>query len=478
LTTRLSRSIVVVAAASAATISTFLPVSGQMPARAPRYAITNARIVTAAGPVIEKGTVVMRGGLIEEVGAAVAAPPDAVIVDGNGLAVYPGLIDMANGTLVGGPAVPSQPAPGSVPAAPAGGGRGAPLPAVAPMTWADQERASRERFLRPDVDAASIVTYGGEAPRRLAAAGITSVLAVPSQGIIRGQSALINVTAPPDPDGTSALATYRRGLVVVRSPVAQHVAFEAGGRGGGGYPGALLGVISFARQSFFDAQWQKEARAYTARHADAPAASFEPALDSLAPALERKVPVAFEASEEREILRALAFAKEFNLDPIIVGGAEAARVIDELKAAQARVIVSANFQAAGGGGRGAAGGGRGGAPADTPVRIMRMREHAARVPAALAKAGIPFAFTSGGLQNPADFVRNVARTVKDGGLSEEDALKGLTVNAATLAGAGGQLGTIEKGKMANLIAVEGSLFDNPRIRHVFVAGWMVETESR
>jgi imidazolonepropionase-like amidohydrolase len=237
-------------------------------------------------------------------------------------------------------------------------------------------------------------------------------------------------------------------------------------------------VIAFARQSFFDAQWQKDARAYAGRHKDAPAGNFEPALDSLAPALDRKVPVAFEASEEREILRALAFAKEFNLDPIIIGGAEAANVIDDLRAAQARVIVSANFQAAGGGGRGAAGGGRGGAPADTPVRIVRMRENAARVPAALAKAGIPFAFTSGGLQNPADFVRNVARTVKDGGLSEEDALKGLTVNAATLAGAGGQLGTIEKGKMANLIAVEGSLFETPRIRHVFVAGWMVEAEGR
>ena len=71
-------------------------------------------------------------------------------------------------------------------------------------------------------------------------------------------------------------------------------------------------------------------------------------LDALAPALERRVPVAFDASEEREILRALAFAKEFNLDPIIVGGAEAANVIEDLKAAKARVIVSTNFQAVGG----------------------------------------------------------------------------------------------------------------------------------
>jgi imidazolonepropionase-like amidohydrolase len=308
---------------------------------------------------------------------------------------------------------------------------------------------------------------------------------VPPQGIIRGQSALVNVTAPPDPAQTSVLATYRRGLVVVRAPVAQHVALATaggpgGGGGGGGYPGALLGVVAFARQSFHDAQWQKEARAYAERHKQAQVGGFEPVLDALAPALERKVPVAFDASEEREILRALAFAREFNLDPIIVGGAEAAGVVDDLKAARARVIVSANFQAVGGGGRGAGGGGGGGrgrgGDVDTPLRITRMRQNAAKVPAVLEKAGIPFAFSTGGLASPGDFLRNVARTVRDGGLPEDAALRALTVNAAKLAGAGDRLGTIEKGKMANVIVAEGSLLDSARIRHVFVAGWPLDLD--
>ena len=202
--------------------------------------------------------------------------------------------------------------------------------------------------------------------------------------------------------------------------------------------------------------------------------AFEPALDALAPALERKMPVAFEASEEREILRALAFAKEFNLDPMIVGGAEAANVIEDLKAAKARVIVSTNFQALGGGG--GRGGGGGGGEADTPIRITRMRQDAAKVPAALEKAGIPFAFTAGGLQNPATSCATWRRTVKEGGLAEDAALKALTVNAAKLAGAGDRLGTIEKGKMANVIVTEGNLFDSPRIRHVFVAGWPVDLD--
>jgi imidazolonepropionase-like amidohydrolase len=479
MTTRLPRLLTLVLA-TMALASPFIGVSGQMPARAPRYAITNARIVTVAGPMIDKGTVVMRDGVIEEVGAAVTAPADALVVDGTGLTVYPGLIDMANTAVIESRTSAPVPAAG---AAAGGRGRGAAVATPDAVTWADQEREARARHLNPDVDAAALVAYEGDDLRRLAAAGITSALAVPSQGILRGQSALVNVTAPPDPAETSALATYRRGLVVVRAPVAQHVVFATGqgaapGGDGGGYPGALLGVVAFARQSFLDAQWQKEARAFAERRKEAHVGGFEPALDALAPALDRKIPVAFDAGEEREILRALAFAKEFNLDPIIVGGAEAANVIEELKTARARVIVSANFQAVGGGvaGRGGGGGGGRGGDADIPLRIVRMRQNAAKVPAALEKAGIAFAFTAGGLQTPADFVRAVGRTVRDGGLAEDAALRALTMNAAKLAGAGDRLGSIEKGKMANVIVTEGSLFDSPRIRHVFVAGWPLDLD--
>src|SRR5688572_756103 len=121
MTTRLRRSFIL-SLAALAMMFPFIPVSAQMPARAPRYAITNAKIVTVAGPVIDKGTVVMRDGVIEEVGAAVAVPADAVVVDGSGLVVYPGLIDMSNSTLV----EARTSAPVTPAAAPQGGrGRGA-----------------------------------------------------------------------------------------------------------------------------------------------------------------------------------------------------------------------------------------------------------------------------------------------------------------------------------------------------------------
>jgi len=481
MTPRILRFFVVLGVAAAAITLPGLTVSGQMPVRAPRYAITNARIVTLAGAPIEKGTLVLRDGVIEEVGPSVATPGDAVVIDGSGLAVYPGVIDMANSTIVEGGIVAAAAA--DVAPVPTGRGRGTTVAIPDNVTWADQEREARTRFLHPDVDASRIVVYDGDMVRRLAAAGVTSALAVPAQGIIRGQSALVNLTAPPDANEISALATYRRGNVVVRSGVAQHVVFATGrggggegGGGGGGYPGALLGVIAFSRQAFLDAQWQKDARAFMDRRKDAAVGGFEPGLDALAPALDRKMPVAFDAAEEREIVRALSFAREFNLDPIIVGGAEAANVLDELKAAKARVILSTNFQAIGGGGRGGFGGGRGGGEVDTPIRVTRMRQAAVKVPAALEKAGIPFAFSTGGLQNPVEFVRSVGRTVKEGGLSEDSALKALSANGARLAGAGDRLGTIEKGKIANVIVTEGNLLDSPRIRHVFVAGWPIDLE--
>ncbi|MFL6280935.1 MAG: hypothetical protein ACJ731_12545, partial [Vicinamibacterales bacterium] len=273
------RLLVVLTVAAAAMTLPGVNVSGQMPVRAPRYAITNARIVTMTGAPIEKGTLLMRDGVIEEVGASLAAPADAVVVDATGLVVYPGLVDMSNSTIVEGGIVAA--AANDVAPVPTGRGRGTMVATPDSITWADQEREARTRFLHPDVDASRIVLYDGDSLRRLAAAGITSALAVPAQGIIRGQSAFVNITAPPDPSEVSALATYRRGAVVLRSGVAQHVVFATGrggggegGGGGGGYPGALLGVIAFTRQSFFDAQWQKDARAFMERHKESAVTGF------------------------------------------------------------------------------------------------------------------------------------------------------------------------------------------------------------
>ncbi len=426
------------------------------------YAITGARIHTVAGAPIPSGTVVIRNGVIEDVGPSVAVPAGAVTIDAAGLNLYPGLIDMANSTPIDtgddGAAAPAGGRGG-------GGGRGGAASQFA--TLEEAERAKRENILRPHYLAAENLRAGTPELQQLASAGVTTVLAVPNQGIFKGQSALVNVVIPPDDPQISTIADYRRGLAVVKSPVALHV--NMAGRGGGaGYPGALLGTIAFTKQGFLDAQWQRDAEAaYQKGGGRGPRPVFEPVLDAMRPALAKQMPVAFDVNEGREIDRALEMAAQFGLDPIVVGASAAAERRTELAAAKARVILSLNLPGAGGGGA-PQGGGRGGG-GGASQRQMQFQQNAPKVPAALAQANVPFAFTSAGAA-PAVFVRNAGRVVKEGGLAADAVLRAMTLDAARLAGASDRTGSIERGKIANIVVTEGDIFEGGRVRHVFIAG--------
>lgn len=418
-------------------------------AQSPRaYAIKGARIVTVSSAPIASGTIVFRGGLIEAVGADTAAPPDAVVLDGAGMTVYPGLIDMGN------------PAGTDITLTLAQAQQGA-------RTTDDAERLKRAAILRANVLAAEHVRLDAPELSRLASAGVTTVLATPPGILFKGQSALVNVSTPEFEPIVGAIAEPRAGLSVVRSPVALHV--DLARVGGEGFPEALLGGIAFVRQAFIDAQYQQ---LLEQRYQKAPIGvarpSFDPALDAMQPALAGRLPVAFEAGLQREVIRALDMAKEFKLSPIITGGVEADLAAAELKTANAKVVFNVNYPSRP----------RTLAPdAEEPARELRLRAHASRTPAGLAKAGVPFAFSGAGLSTPADFLKNVARAVRDG-LPEDAAIRALTLDAATIAGAADRLGSLEKGKIANVIVASGNLFqDSTRIRHVFVDGRMVNLDA-
>ncbi len=428
-------------------------VSGaQMPSATP-YAIRGAKIVPVSGAAIASGNLVMRNGLIEAIGASAAIPDDAVVIDGAGLTVYPGLIDMGNAAAIDAPA-----------ASDAGGGRGGPVAAPG-QSRESLERAKRLTILRPDYQAAEHVRIEGPELTRLAAAGITSVLATPGGNIFRGQSALVNVVAPPDDPQIGSVADIRSTMTVVKAPVALHVNFNPGG---GPYPASLLGAISFMRQSFMDAAWQRQALKYYEKNPATPRPVWDPALNGLLPAIDRQLPVAFDADEARQIARVLRLAKELNIRPIVTGGREADEMVADLKATNTAVIYTLNYPTRP----------RALPPgADEPIATLRARANAPKIPAALAKAGLTFAFESGGLAQPRDFVRNAARAVREG-LPEDVALRALTLDAARIAGAADRVGSLEKGKIANVIVTSGGLFDDAtRIRHVFVDGRMVNIDA-
>jgi imidazolonepropionase-like amidohydrolase len=280
----------------------------------------------------------------------------------------------------------------------------------------------------------------------------------------------VNVSAALDEPQIGAVADPRKGLQIVRTPVALHVQLGGGGGGrGGGYPVSLLGQIAFVRQTFLDAQHQQlEKQRYERVKSGVPRPLYDPSLDAIQPALARSMPVAFQADAARDILRALDMAKEFNLDPIITGAREADEVAADLKARNARVVFSLDFPT------------RSKAlppDADEPLRELRARAQAPKAPAALEKGGIVFAFSSGGLEQPRDFLRNAARTVQEG-LSADTAVRALTIDAARIAGAADRVGSLDKGKIANVIVTDGDLFnERTRIVHVFVDGRKVEAEA-
>ncbi len=168
------------------------------------YAITNARIVTVSGPSIERGTVVVRNGLIAAVGANVNAPPDARVIDGAGLTVYPGLIDSYTNLAL--PEAAPSPSPG-------GGGGGGFFLAQQPQRPAAGPNSTQPAGLQPEVMVEDVIRPGGKEIESSRNVGITTALTSPRSGIWMGQSALIN------------LAGETPQQMIVRSPVAMHVGF-------------------------------------------------------------------------------------------------------------------------------------------------------------------------------------------------------------------------------------------------------------
>jgi imidazolonepropionase-like amidohydrolase len=429
------------------------PVQAQTEREFPRaYALTNARIVVAPGRVIERGTVVIRDRRIVAVGAQVPAPQDAVQLDLAGKTVYPGLIDAAStvgippvggaggGRGGGGPEAPGQrQGPGSAQPAP---GRPEPPPET-----------------RPYRSAADVFGPGAADLEVLRSAGITTVGLVFDAGLLPGQVAV-----------ASAGSGDAAGLVL-KTPVAQQIVF---GRKRGGYPGTLMGAVAYLKQAFYDADYaMRVEQAFQRNPASAPRPTHSNEDRALFPVLRGELPVWINASTVRDFSRATDLVREFKLtNYVLLGAQEGWLAADELKAAAKPVIVSLDFPNAG------QITGRAFEQHVAPVTGRdtareRADSAAARTArgnaAALQRAGVPVALSGYGVA-AGQFRDRLLATV-EAGLSADDALRALTVTPARIVGLESALGTVEAGKLANLVITEGDLFARTgRIRHVFVEG--------
>lgn len=393
------------------------------------FALTEVRIVVAPGQVIEKGTVVLRDGVIEAVGAGVTPPADARVLERAELTVYPGLID-----------------------------------AYVERTWPKDEGEARDgahenSLVRPEREMA-LHGIGSTAPEKLRGAGFTTVSVAAQEGLFRGHSAVVNL-------GEGGVNQN-----LLRSTHAQNVTFARNSRGDG-YPSSLMGSIALFRQTLLDARWHEKAwSAYDAMPAQRrPAMNI--ALAELADVANGRALVVIEGEDALNTLRSAALISEFGLQAHIVGSGDEYRWLDEISSIGVPLILPLDFPSV----------------PEVPekddkddlvlsLEDLRHWDRAPQNPKALLDAGNTVAFTSHGLDDPRDVLKNLYIAIDRGGLSADEALAALTTTPAHLLGIDDRAGTVEAGKMANLVLAEGELFaEKPSVREVWVDGRRFEIKD-
>ncbi len=404
---------------------------GVMPPRGV-YAIRTARIVTVSGPEIENGTVIIRNGKIEAVGTNVAVPAGATTIDARGLSVYPGMIDA--GTAMGLVEV-GQGAAGTVDTAEVGD-------------------------LNPNAKAIVAVNVHSAHIGVTRVDGVTSAVSLPSGGLISGQGAILNLV------GTSPMemAVVPEAVLVINYP-------RTSSGGGGGFfseqtqTNLTEALATANRQVEQIRNVLREAEAY-GRAQDAYAANKSlprpdrsVVLEALVPYVRGERPVIFRAERESDLRSVIKFASEMKLKPIILGGDDAAKVTELLKEKNVPVILTGIL--------------------DLPAREDDFYDSLYETAGKLQQAGVRFCISSG--DNGAN-VRNLpfyAGMAAAFGLSKAEALKAVTLYPAQIMNVADRMGSIEVGKMANLVVTDGDLLETrTHVRHLFIDGREVPLTSR
>ncbi|MGH9957619.1 MAG: amidohydrolase family protein [Pyrinomonadaceae bacterium] len=396
------------------------------------YAIRNARIVTVSGPDIDNGTVVISDGKILAVGVSVDVPSGAQVIEGRGLSIYPGMIDA--GTSMGLVEV-GQGAPGTVDTAEVGD-----LNPNAKSIWSINPHSAHVAVTRVD--------------------GVTNTVSLPLGGLISGQAAIINLV------GTNqfemAVAPY--AALVINYP-------RAGGGGGGGFfapaqetnlTEALAAAnrqLEQIRKLLRDAEAYGRAQEAYAKDKSLPRPDESVVLESLVPYVRGERPVILRAERESDIRGAIRFAEEMKLKPIILGGDDAWKVAGLLKEKNVPVILTCVL--------------------DLPAREDDFYDTLYENAAKLQQAGVRFCISSA--DNGAN-VRNLpfyAGMAAAFGLPKAEALKSVTLYPAQIMNVADRLGSIEVGKMANVVVTDGDLLETrTHVRHLFIDGRKIPLTSR
>jgi imidazolonepropionase-like amidohydrolase len=397
------------------------------PGKKPAFAIRNATIYPVTSAPIVNGTIVFSKGVITAVGANVAVPADATVIDGKGLSVYPGLID--SGSEVGLVEM------GSVPGTVDTGELGDINPNAATII-----------AINPHSNLIPVTRVNG----------VTTVIAAPQGGIISGQDALIN------------LAGWTPQEMMVKAPVAMHLNFprvrsaafddqpqdeEAAKEAQKSY----TTQVDKLRDTLRDAQAYAKAAGARAKDSSVKRYDRDLVLEALVPVVEGREPVVIHADAARDIRAALKFADEFKLKVILSGAQDVAKVVSELKSRHVPVILGPILDLPN----------REDDPYDLPFTNAK----------ALYDNGIPFAIQSADSHNARNLPYHAAMCAAFG-LPKEEALKAITIAPAEIFGVADRLGSLEVGKMANVIVTDGDPLEIvTHVKRLFIAGEDISLET-
>ncbi|MGH9942251.1 MAG: amidohydrolase family protein [Pyrinomonadaceae bacterium] len=401
------------------------------------FVIRGARIVTVSGADIENGSVVVRDGKIEAVGQTVRVPSGAQAIDGRGLTVYPGMIDL--GTAMGLVEIP-QGANATVDTAEVG-------------------------EMNPNARAIHGVNPHSAHVAVTRVNGVTSVLTLPQGGMISGQAAFINLLGATPAE----MAVTPAAALVINFP---RVALG----GGGGFLAFLLQQqqqapnvtealqqrdrqVEQIRKMLRDAEAYGRAVDAAARDQSIPRPDVDVVLAPLVPYVRGELPVVFRADREIDIRAAVRFAEEMKLKPIILGGTDAWKAASLLKEKNVPVIFNGTFDL----------------PPNEDAPYDLNYESAAK----LHQAGIRFSIAT---SDDAAHVRDLpylAGMSAAFGLPRDAAIKAVTLYPAQIMGVADRMGSIEPGKVANLVVTDGDLLEaRTNVRHLFINGRQVPLTSR
>jgi imidazolonepropionase-like amidohydrolase len=380
-------------------------------------AITNARVLPVSGPAIERATVLIRGGKITAVGAGVAVPAWARVIDGAGKVVTPGWLDSA--TQIGIVEI-SLSAEGTADQASTDDGVGAAFTVI-------------DAF-NPNSTVIPVTRV----------AGITRALVTPAATgfVLVGQGAVMDLSGAHVPHS------------VTRSPAAMVALLGEAGAGVAG--GSRSTAIVRLREALEDARDFSVNRTAYNTASRRPYARGRLDLAALQPVLRGEVPLAVYANRASDLLAAMRLGEEFKLRLVLMGAAEGWMVADEIARRKVPVVVKPltnlpNFDALG-----------------------ATLENAAR----LVKAGVIVALASFETHRSRDLRQEAGNAIANG-LDRDAALRGVTLVPAQIWGVAAQVGSLEIGKDADVVVWSGDPFElSTSAEHVFIKGVEVPQDTR